>query len=204
MTSSNGRSSEYPVDPLFLDRWSPRAFSGEDMPEADLLTMIDAAHWAASSYNSQPWRFVYARRNTDAWATLFGLLNEFNRSWAQSAAALVIVTSNSLMLPPGKDQPVPSHSHSFDTGMATAQFILQGMKLGYYSHGMVGFDIERAFAELHVPQGYRVEAAFAVGRIGDKSTLPEGIRAREAPSGRHPVADVALAGSFAKSEAPKL
>jgi nitroreductase len=202
MTTANGRTSEFPVDPAFLERWSPRAFTAEPMPEADLLSMIEAGHWAASSYNSQPWRFVYARRDTADWPTLLGLLNDFNRSWAERASALVIVVSNSLMLPPGAEKAVPSHSHSFDTGMATAQFILQGMKLGYHSHGMVGFDMQRAFAELNVPEGHRVEAAFAVGRIGDKSILPEGLQAREQPSPRRAMREVAIAGAFPASHSP--
>ncbi|MCW6506457.1 nitroreductase family protein [Lichenifustis flavocetrariae] len=203
MTTANHRTSDYAVDPQFLERWSPRAFSSETMPEADLLAMIDAGHWAASSYNSQPWSFIYALRDTEAWPKLLGLLNEFNRSWAQRASALVVVVSNSLMLPPGKDKPVPSHSHSFDTGMAAAQFILQGMKLGYHSHGMVGFDLDRAFTELNVPVGHRVEAAFAVGRIADKSILPEAIQAREQPSGRRSVKEVAISGAFPATAAPK-
>jgi nitroreductase len=203
MTSANHRSSDYPIDSSFLERWSPRAFTSEAMPEADLLTMFEAARWAASSYNSQPWAFVYALRNTPAWPKLLGLLVEFNQSWAQRASALVIVTSNSLMLPPGQDKPVPSHSHSFDTGMATAQFVLQGMKLGYHSHGMIGFDRDRAFAELNVPQGYRVEAAFAVGRLGDKAMLPEALQAREQPSDRKPLIQSAIPGAFPASVAPK-
>ena len=202
MTTANARTSEYAVDAMFLQRWSPRAFSGEAMPERDLLCMIDAAHWAASSYNSQPWSFVYAQRDTEAWPKFLDLLVPFNRSWAERAAALVVVVSNSLMLPPGKDKPVPSHSHSFDTGMATAQFVLQGMKLGYHSHGMIGFDLERAFTELNVPLGHRVEAAFAVGRIGDKSVLLPDVQAREQPNGRKPVRDVAVAGAFPAADAP--
>lgn len=203
MTSANHRSSDYPIDSSFLERWSPRAFTSEAMPEADLLTMFEAARWAASSYNSQPWAFVYALRDTPAWPKLLGLLVEFNQSWAQRASALVIVTSNPLMLPPGQEKPVPSHSHSFDTGMATAQFVLQGMKLGYHSHGMIGFDRDRAFAELNVPQGYRVEAAFAVGRLGDKAILPEALQAREQPSDRKPLNASAIAGAFPAAAAPK-
>ena len=203
MTTANGRTSDHPVDPMFLERWSPRAFTGEAMPEGDLLTMLDAARWAASSYNSQPWFFVYALRDTPAWPKLFGLLNEFNQGWAQRASALLIVVSNSLMLPPGQDKPVPSHSHSFDTGMATAQLVLQGMKLGYHSHGMVGFDLERAFTELNVPVGHRVEAAFAIGRRGDKAVLPEMLQQREQPNDRKPLAESAIAGGFPAAAAPK-
>jgi nitroreductase len=196
VTTANDRTSEYPIDPMFLERWSPRAFTGEEMPEADLLSMIDAGHWAASSYNAQPWRFVYARRNTSPWDRLLNLLNPSNRAWAERASALLIIVSYGLMARPGGEKPIPSHSHSFDTGMAVAQFILQGMKLGYHSHGMVGFDINRAYAELNVPADHRVEAAFAVGRKADKSILPEATRAREKPNQRNPVKGIAFEGGF--------
>ena len=187
MTTANGRQSVHPVDPFFLERWSPRAFTGEAISEADLLTMIEAGGWAASSYNSQPWRFLYGRRDTPHWERFLGFLNPFNQSWAKSASALVVLVSNSLMRPPGADKDVPSHSHSLDTGAAAGNFALQATRMGWQVHGMVGFDMDRAFTELHVPAGHRVEAAYAVGRVGDKATLPEGLarNARcRAPVGR--------------------
>ncbi len=196
MTTANARESEYPIDPLFLERWSPRAFTAEPIAEADLLTMIEAARWAASSYNSQPWRFLYARRGTAPWDGFLGLLAEANRSWAKDAAALLVLVSNSLMRIPGAEREVPSHSHSLDAGAASANFALQAARMGWQAHGMVGFDRERAFAELRVPQGYRVEAAYAVGRVGSPDQLPEALRAREAPNGRRPLAEIALEGGF--------
>ena len=100
------------------------------------------------------------------------------------------------MRPPGKDSDVPSHSHSLDAGASTANFALQATRMGWHVHGMVGFDLERAFVELHVPQGYRVEASYAVGRLGDKSRLPEMLQAREVPSPRKPLAEIAFEGGF--------
>ena len=196
MTTANTRESEHDIDPLFLERWSPRAFTGEAVPQPELLAMIEAARWAASSYNSQPWRFLYALRGTAQWDGFLGLLNEANRSWAQQAGALVVLVSNSLMRPPGAEREVPSHSHSLDAGAASANFALQASRMGWQAHGMVGFDRERAFAELRVPQGYRVEVAYAVGRVGDPAQLPEALRAREAPNGRRPLAEIALEGGF--------
>ena len=196
MTSANARESEYPVDPLFLERWSPRAFTAAPIEEAELLTMIEAARWAASSYNSQPWRFLYARRGTAHWDGFLSLLNEANRSWAKEASALLVLVSNSLMRVPGAEREVPSHSHSLDAGAASANFALQAARMGWQAHGMVGFDRERAFAELRVPQGYRVEAAYALGRRGVPAQLPEPLRAREAPNGRRPLAEIALEGGF--------
>ncbi len=196
MTVANTRTSDYPIDPMFLERWSPRAFSPEPIAEADLLSMLEAGRWAASSYNSQPWRFLYALRDTPHWPTFLDLLVPFNQGWAKHASALVILVSNSLMRPPGAEKDVPSHSHSLDAGTASGYVALQAMKMGWHVHGMVGFDMDRAFAELNVPQGYRVEAAYAVGKLGDKSSLPEAMQGREQPSPRRPLSELAFAGGF--------
>ncbi len=196
MTDANARHADHPIDPLFLERWSPRAFTGEAIPEGELMTLFEAARWAPSSYNSQPWRFLYARRDTPAWPKFLGLLNEFNQSWAKNAAALVFLASNSLMTPPGSDKAVPSRTHSFDAGSAWMALALQATRSGWQAHGMVGADFERAFAELGVPHGYRVEAAIAVGRRGDPSMLPEPLRAREAPNDRLPLDRTVMEGGF--------
>ncbi len=203
MTDANHRHSDHPIDPLFLERWSPRAFTGEDMPESELMTLMEAARWAPSSYNSQPWTFLYARRGTQHWERFFGLLGEFNRSWAKDASVLIVLVSNSMMLPPGQDKPIPSHSHSSDAGAAWAHLALQATRSGWQAHAMVGFDMDRAFAELNVPQGSRVESAIAIGRVGDKSKLPEAMQAREVPNSRKPLSEVMLEGGFPTAVAPK-
>ena len=91
---------------------------------------------------------------------------------------------------------MPSHSHSMDAGAAWTCLALQATLSGWHTHGMVGFDMERAFAELNVPEGYRVEQAIAIGKIGDKATLPEAMAAREAPNDRIPLSQVVMEGSF--------
>ena len=101
MTTSNSRKADRPIDPIFLDRWSPRGFTESEISQVELETLFEAARWAPSAYNSQPWRFIYARRNGKGWDTLLGLLNPFNQSWAQRAAALVFVVSKTTMQPPG-------------------------------------------------------------------------------------------------------
>jgi len=194
--SADARQSEYPVDKQFLERWSPRAFTGEEIPVETLLTLLDAAHWAPSSFNFQPWRFVYARRGTPHWERLFGILNEFNQSWAGSASALVIVLSRKRALPPGKDVEIDNLTHSFDAGAAWGYLALQASLLGWQAHGMAGIDRAQAVESLGVPQGYAVEAAIAIGRPGDKSALPESLRAREFPSQRLSLSEVAAEGSF--------
>ena len=199
MTAANSRTSDYPIDPMFLERWSPRAFIPEPIAETELLSMLEAGRWAASSYNSQPWRFLYAIRDTQHWPVFLDLLVPFNQSWAKNASALMILVSNSLMRPPGAEKDVPSHSHSLDTGTASGYVALQAMKMGWYVHGMVGFDMDRAFSELNVPVGHRVEAAYAIGKLGDKSTLPEALQEREQPNTRRPLSEIAFAGGFPKA-----
>jgi nitroreductase len=196
VTQANHRSAGYPIDEMFLTRWSPRAFNGQPISEHNLLTMIEAGRWAASSYNSQPWRFLWARRDTPHWNKFLDLLVPFNQSWAKDASALVILVSNTLMRAAGSDVDVPSPSHSFDAGAASGYFTLQASRMGWYAHGMVGFDMNRAINELKVPTGFRVEAAYAVGQLGDKNKLPEKLQAREQPSTRIPLKELAFEGAF--------
>ncbi len=198
-TSANSRTADHPIDALFLERWSPRAFTGEAVPHSDLMTMIEAARWAPSGYNSQPWRFVYALPGTPAWETLFGLLVPFNQGWVKNAGALVFLASNGMMNTP--DGLKPSYSASFDAGTASALFQLQAVKMGWHAHGMTGFDHERAPTALNLPPHHRVEAAFAVGRKADPATLPEETRARETPNNRHPLSDFTFEGGFPPREA---
>lgn len=197
MTEINGRTADHPIDPMFLERWSPRAFRPEPIAEADLLTMLEAARWAPSSYNVQPWRFVYALKDTPHWDVVFDLLVPYNQGWAKTASALVVMISNTVMRTPGATEDAPSPTHSLDAGAASGYFALQAHTMGWHTHGMVGFDKQRAFVELNVPEGYAVEAVYAVGKIGDPASLPEALRARERPSPRLPLDQLAFAGSFA-------
>lgn len=192
------RVADYPIDQLFLDRWSPRAFTGEPISERDLFTILEAGRWAASSYNSQPWRFLWARRDTPHWERFLSLLIETNQSWAKDASALIFIASKSTLLPPGKDVEIPSHSHSFDAGAAGACIALQAVRSGWAAHGMVGVRFDDAFATLGLPEGHRVEAAFAIGRRGDKAKLPEPLQAREQPNGRRALAEIAFEGGFSR------
>jgi nitroreductase len=192
----NSRQPDHPIDKVFTDRWSPRAFTGEEIPVETLMGFFEAARWAPSSYNSQPWRFIYARRNTPHWDVLFDLLGEFNKTWAKDAAALVVLISKSTMVPPGQSEPIPSHSHSMDAGAAWENLSIQATLSGWHTHGMVGFDIERTREVLKVPSEYRVEQAFAIGKRGDKSRLSEMLQGRETPSPRKPLAETVFEGSF--------
>lgn len=189
---SDVRKSENPVDELFLNRWSPRAMSGEEISEADLLTLFEAARWAPSSYNNQPWRIMYARRGTEHWQTFFDLLVEGNQAWAKDAAALILFASKTTFDFNGETYP----THSFDTGAAWENLALQGSLKGFVVHGMQGFDYEQARTALGIPEEYRVEAMAAVGMPGPKENLPEKMREGESPSARKPLADTVREGPF--------
>jgi len=159
--------------------------------------MLEAARWAASSYNSQPWRFLYALRDTSAWERFLSLLVPFNQSWAKKSSALVFMVSSPTMRSPRSGIEVPSPTHSFDAGTASGYFALQASLMGWCVHGMAGFDAERAFEELNIPKGYKVEAVYAVGKKGDPAGLPEELRARELPSDRRSLAELAFEGGLA-------
>jgi nitroreductase len=189
------RTADHIIEPLFLQRWSPRAMSGEPLREGELMSLFEAARWAPSTYNEQEWRFLYARRETAQWPTFFDLLVEGNQAWCDRAAMLGVVLSHKVFTRNGKPNPV----HTFDAGLAYENLALQGAAMGLVVHGMQGFDFERARRDLNVPDDYSVDAMFAVGRPGDPANLPDKMRDMEKPSGRKPVEEFICEGKFAFS-----
>jgi nitroreductase len=189
---SEVRHADHPVETFFIDRWSPRAMSGEEIPEEELLTLFEASRWAPSSFNNQPWRVLYARRNTEHWPLFLDLLVESNRVWAQRAAALLVFVSKTTFDYNGK----PAITHSYDTGTAWGYFALQGYLKGYVVHGMQGFSYDAARTTLGIAEEFQVEAMAAVGRPGDKSTLPEALQEKEMPNDRRKVTDSVCEGLF--------
>lgn len=189
---SEKRKADYAIDRMFLDRWSPRAMTGEAIATEDLMVLFEAARWAPSSYNYQPWRLLYAHRDSEHWAIFFDLLVEFNQSWAKDAGALVVFVSRTHFDFNGE----PAVTHSFDTGAAWENLALQGSLKGLVVHGMQGFDYERARAELNIPEGFQVEAMAAIGKPADPATLSEDLRAKEAPSDRRKLAQTICEGPF--------
>jgi nitroreductase len=186
MTHPTGRSADHAIDPIFLDRWSPRAFTGEAMPQDTLLSLFEAARWAPSAGNGQPWRFIYGHRGTAAFDTIYNTLDEGNRRWADKASVLAVIVSQTHRK--GADGEMrPIYTHAFDTGAAWAYLALQATRAGYHAHGMGGIDRAKAMEVLGVPDGFRVEAGLAIGKIAPKETLPEDLMKREVPSTRKPV-----------------
>jgi nitroreductase len=191
MNIQNFRKPENDVHEIFISRWSPRAMSGEEIDEATLKTLFEAARWSPSANNNQPWRFIYACRNTPHWDTFFNLLAEGNQVWAKNAAVLIVVISKTTF-----DSGKPARTHSYDAGAAWVSFALQGSLKNLVVHGMQGFDYDRAKKELQVPDDYSVEAMIAVGRHGKKDDLPDYQQEREFPSSRKSIAEIAMEGIF--------
>ena len=187
------RKPEQDINEIFTNRWSPRAMSGQEIDEKTLLTLFEAARWAPSSNNNQPWRFIYARRNTKHWNTFFNLLAEGNQVWAKNAAVLIVVISKNTF-----DSGKPARTHSYDTGAAWVNFALQGSLDGLVVHGMQGFDYDKAKEVLRIPDGYQVEAMIAVGKKGKKEDLPNFLQEQEFPSSRKTIAEFAMEGFFKK------
>ena len=188
------RVAAYPVDPLFVDRWSPRSFTAEPVPDAALLSMFEAARWAPSASNAQPWRFLLSRRGDAAWGDFTGLLLPRNALWAANASALILILSAKLVERRGEI--VENISHGFDAGAAWANLAHQALLLGWHTHGIGGFDRAAARARLAVPDDYAIEAMVALGRAGGLDSLHADFHAQEAPNDRRPLEETVFAGGF--------
>src|SRR5205085_12010564 len=163
------RNADYRSERLLVDRWSPRAVSGDDIATEELMRLFEAARWAPSSFNAQQWRALYARRGTEHWQTFFDLLVDANKVWAKNAAVLVVFISRKFF----DHNDEPSVTHSYDAGAAWENFALQGFHQGLVVHGMEGFDYERARKELQIPDEFQVEAMAAGGKPRPKDWLPD-------------------------------
>ncbi|HEX7856927.1 MAG TPA: nitroreductase family protein [Sphingobium sp.] len=186
------RQPAHPIDPLFVDRWSPRSFTGEQVPDSVLQTAFEAARWAPSAMNAQPWRFLISRRADAAWTDYLELLAPRNRLWASQASALVLILSAHQLERRGAI--VENGSHSFDAGAAWANFAHQALLLGWHTHGIGGFDRAAARKMLAIPDDFAIEAMVALGRQGDLDTLDPEFHEGETPNGRRPLSDTVFAG----------
>ena len=189
---SKYRKPEFPAERIFVNRWSPRAMSGEEITEKELMTLFEAAKWAPSSYNNQSWRFIYAKKNTEYWKKLFDLMGEFNQAWAKNASVLVVIISKKTFDFNGK----PSITHSFDSGSAWMSLALQGSIKRFVVHGMQGFDYDKTKKDLEIPEEFEVEAMAAIGKPGKKEFLPKEMQEKEFPSDRKKLKEIVFEGKF--------
>jgi nitroreductase len=172
------------VDDLIRRRWSPRAYSDKEVTAAELKKLFEAARWAASSSNEQPWRFLVGRRGDETYQKIFNALVEFNQSWARSAPVLVLSVAKKSFTAKGNPNAYGMH----DTGAATATLALQATANGLHTHSMAGFDREQARASFAIPSDYEIGAVTAIGYLGDPVGLPEHLHKMEvSPRQRKPL-----------------
>lgn len=189
-------NTQYPVIDAIRDRWSPRAFADKPVEREKLRSLFEAARWAASSYNEQPWRFIVASRHNDPaeYEKALGCLAEANQQWAKAAPVLVLTVISNTFKKNGNDNRVALH----DLGAAAAHIALQATELGLVIHQMAGVDLDKVRETYSVPEGFEPQTAIAIGYPGEPDTLPEGW-ARDAettPRSRSDFGEFVFTGSF--------
>ena len=184
----NTRTPECEVDSMFIDRWSPRAFLADPLPEHQIKALFEAARWAPSCFNEQPWFFVYATEPAKREKLIAALVPK-NQRWAAKCPLLMFALARKNFQEGGRE----NRHAPFDTGAAWLSLALQARKLGLYAHAMAGFRQDKAYEILGVSKDdYHIMAAIAVGRKDESAEeLPEDIRAMESPNSRKPWSAVA-------------
>lgn len=190
-----GRQPDHPVAPQFPARWSPRSFTDRALTEADVMSLLEAARWAPSASNHQPWRFAWARRDEDAFSAIRDTLTGNNPVWAGKAGALFVVASKDTVTN-REGTEVANRTAGFDTGAAWMSLALQAKVMGLIAHAMGGFDKDKLAVAVGLPAGHTIQCVVAVGEHGPAEALPEDLRAREKPSNRKPVDEIASRGRF--------
>jgi nitroreductase len=193
----NPAPTEYPVHELIRDRWSPRAFSDKAISSADLRSLFEAARWAPSSSNEQPWAFIVATRSDhENFAKALHPLVEFNINWAKHAYVLGFAVSE---LAFAKNK-TPNRNAQYDTGAAMSQLTTEATSRGLRVHQMAGFDPDTAREVFEIPAGWDALAAFAIGYPGDPASLPQPYRDREtAPRVRKPIREFVMSGKWGQT-----
>ena len=185
------RKADHEIDALFLNRWSPRAFSSEPLDDVTLNRVFEAARWAPSSMNEQPWRFIIARSAEDR-ARFVEFLMPPNQAWAKDAPVLVVIVAKTTFSHNGSPNPVAA----FDAGCAWGFLSLAAVQQGLITHGMAGFYKDQAATALELPEDYEAVAVIALGKRGNTANLSEQLREREKPSGRRSLEETVMEGRF--------
>lgn len=184
------RKADYPVHSLFLNRWSSRAFEEKEVTKETLYTILEAARWAPSSSNLQPWRFIVA--HTEEQKQKFqSFIKPNNRLWTDHAPVLLLIVSNKF-----RQDGEPSGAHAFDAGAAWASIAFQAHLLGLATRAVGGYEREQAREVLQIPAEYELHAVIALGYRGAPETLPEDFQQRELPNGRRALNESIIEGSF--------
>jgi nitroreductase len=186
--------SDHPIHDLIRTRWSPRAFSDQHVSDETLRSLFEAARWAPSSSNEQPWAFLVSRKGDGSnHEKMLSTLVEFNQTWAKNAPVLVIAVSQ---LAFAKNS-TPNRNAFYDTGAAVALLSIEATAQGLFVHQMAGFDPQKAREAFQIPAGWEAISAFTIGHPGDPASLPETLREREqAPRARKPLSDFVMSGKW--------
>lgn len=186
------RQAEYEIDSIYLKRWSPRSFLTKEVPEDVLLSLFEAARWAPSAFNFQPWRFIIARTEEDH-KRFMSFIGEFNQIWCKNVPVFALIISKKT------SERGEIGSHAFDAGAAWGYLSLEATRKGLITHPMTGIDFEKARQVLNIPEEYAINALIAIGYQGEKEALPESLQEREAPTPRRPIKESIFEGLFGES-----
>ena len=184
------RDFAYDISEDIQKRWSPRAYSEEKLPESEVMALLEAARYAPSCFNEQPWRFIVAVSEEEL-NVMQGLLTETNQSWASKAPVLIAILARK-QFGSGKD----NYWHMFDSGTAWGFLALEAQRRGLIAHAMGGYHREKAQTILGVPDEFAVVTIVAVGKYGEKAQLPAALQSREQPNTRKPLTEIVYRGRF--------
>jgi nitroreductase len=186
--------TQIPIHDLIRRRWSPRAFSDRPVEPDKLRSVLEAARWAPSSRNEQPWAYLVATRaEPESYAALLGVLVDFNRAWAQKAPVLILTLAHTQWA----KELTPNRHGFYDLGQATSSLLLQATSLGLATHQMAGFDVEAARERFRVPAGWEPVSVMALGYPGEVESLPDQLREREMEQRRRkPLEEFVFSGTW--------
>ncbi len=187
------KSIDYPILDIIKKRWSPRMFSNQEVASWKFMTLLEAARWAPSSFNLQPWRFIYAHKGSQAYENIFQCLSDFNQSWVRNAPILMMTT-----IKEDTDEGKNNYHALHDLGLSMGNFTIQAQSMGIAVHQMAGIDWEKAHEIFEVPEGYHVVSGVAVGYYGgDPSEMSEKLEdMEEEASVRKPMNEIARENSW--------
>jgi len=190
-------SPDHPVHELIARRWSPYGYSERDVSESDLRSLFEAARWAASSYNEQPWRYIVATKKDAAeFERLLSCLVEPNQAWAKSAPVLALAVASLKFSRNDKPNAVAIH----DLGLAAGNLSLEATARGLLVHQMAGILPDKARETYAIPEDFQPLTAIAIGYPADLETLPDAIKERDvAPRQRKPLGELVFAGQWGKT-----
>lgn len=194
MSVAKQAAAQYPLHELILRRWSPRAFADRSVEHATLLRLLEAARWAPSCFNEQPWRYIVATKENPAeFGKMVNCLVEGNQEWAKHAPVLMISVAKLAFTHNGK----PNRHAFHDVGAASAYLTIQATALGLFVHQMGGIYADRARETYGIPEGFEPVAGIALGYLGDPATLPDALRERELAEGsRQPLEGMVFSGKW--------